>query len=154
MPGSPQVKNTESKTWTWAWKTGKHKWTHIIHQLFNSLPSSNLFFLWNATSHLCYMPRVPTSSRQSLLPIFPSWGLVSLYVWNPLGNNLQNTGFGRKYVSTERNAQPKIWKKCFMQWTFWGLQAQEAASQVALRDCSKDVREEPGCTWGFATKIR
>ena len=40
---------------------------------------------------------------------------------------------------------------------FGGLdepQAQEPASQVALRDCSEGVREEPGLRGVFATKTR
>ena len=37
---------------------------------------------------------------------------------------------------------------------FLRTQAGEAASQVALRACSKEVREEPGYIGGFATKTR
>ena len=31
-------------------------------------------------------------------------------------------------------------------------EAQEMASQIALRDCSKEVKEEPGYTGVFTTK--
>ena len=33
-------------------------------------------------------------------------------------------------------------------------QAQEAASQITQRDCSEEVREEPGYIGVFATKIK
>ena len=29
-----------------------------------------------------------------------------------------------------------LWELCFIRWTFWGLQAQETVSQIALRDSS------------------
>ena len=32
--------------------------------------------------------------------------------------------------------------------------AHDIASQIQLRDCSKEVREEPGCTAVFANKLR
>lgn len=36
-------------------------------------------------------------------------------------------------VSTGKYTQPKSWEICFIQWTFLGHQAWEAASQVTLR---------------------
>ena len=42
----------------------------------------------------------------------------------------------------------------FIWWTFWGLQAQEAASQIALRDGFEEVGEEPGYIGVLATKTR
>ena len=44
----------------------------------------------------------------------------------------------------EKNTQPRSWELRFIWQTFWGLQAQETASQIALSDGSKEVREEPG----------
>jgi len=38
---------------------------------------------------------------------------------------------------------------------FWGLEGDTGlASQLAIRDCSKEVREEPGYIGVFATKTR
>ena len=42
----------------------------------------------------------------------------------------------------------------FIWWTFWGLQAQEAASQIALRHGSEEVGKEPGYIGVLATKTR
>ena len=41
-------------------------------------------------------------------------------------------------------AQPKSWELRFTWQTFWGLQAWKAASQLTLRDRSKEARVEPG----------
>ena len=45
--------------------------------------------------------------------------------------------------STEKQkhtkTQPKSWKLCSIWWTFWELQVQEVASQIALRNCSKKM---------------
>ena len=45
-------------------------------------------------------------------------------------------------------------KKHSLEVEFLGLQAWEAASPIALRDCSKEVREEPGFIGVFVTKTR
>ena len=37
-------------------------------------------------------------------------------------------------LSTKKYPQPKSWELCFIPWEFLGLQAQEAASQVTLRE--------------------
>ena len=34
----------------------------------------------------------------------------------------------------KKYSQPRSWELCFIQWEFLGLQGQEAASQVALRE--------------------
>ena len=44
----------------------------------------------------------------------------------------------------KKNAPPKSWKFCFIWHTKLRTWAQEAASQMALKDPSEDMKEEPG----------
>ena len=43
----------------------------------------------------------------------------------------------------KKNAQPKSWELCFIWWTKLRTEVQNTASQIALRDCSEEVREVP-----------
>lgn len=45
-------------------------------------------------------------------------------------------------MSTGKKIQPKHWEGWFFWQTFWGLQAWESASKIALRSGSKQVREK------------
>ena len=38
------------------------------------------------------------------------------------------------FLTLKKDAQPKSWELCFIQWEFLGLQAQETPSQVTLRE--------------------
>ena len=49
------------------------------------------------------------------------------------------TGNHRK-CQLEKNAQPKSWELCFIWWTKLRTEVQNTASQIALRDCSEEVR--------------
>ena len=40
---------------------------------------------------------------------------------------------------SEKSAQPRSWELCLIWQTFWGLQTQDIASQITLRDCSKEA---------------
>ena len=50
-------------------------------------------------------------------------------------------------LTTKMYSQPKSWELSFIRWTYWGLQTQEAASQVTLRELLQGgERREPGYT--------
>ena len=59
-------------------------------------------------------------------------------------------------ASTEKKkAQPQSWELCFIWWKKkMRTEAWDTASQIALRDCSEDVRGEPGYIRVFAPKTR
>ena len=54
----------------------------------------------------------------------------------------------------KNNAQAKSWELCFIWWTRLRTSVRDAASQIALRDGSEEVREGPGYRGVFATKTR
>ena len=67
-------------------------------------------------------------------------------IWGPV---VLHTTCVRRFLEElscrlKKITQPKRWELYFIWRTFWGLQGQEAASQVVLRDCSEEVREKPG----------
>ena len=55
-------------------------------------------------------------------------------------------------VFAEKNAQSKTWELCFIQWTFLGLQTWKTASQLILRGCSEEAREEAKIYTSFCNK--
>ena len=54
-------------------------------------------------------------------------------------------------MSTKKKCTTKRWELCFIRQTYWGLKPGRQA-QRALRDCSKDIREEPGHVGFLQTK--
>lgn len=52
----------------------------------------------------------------------------------------------------KKNAQPNCWELCFIQWTFLRLQAQETATQITLRYCSKEARGQAKIHRSFCNK--
>ena len=52
----------------------------------------------------------------------------------------------------KKNAQSKTWELCLIHWTFLGLQTWKTPSQLILRDCSGEAREEGGIYTSFCNK--
>ena len=57
-------------------------------------------------------------------------------------------------VDWEKNTQPESREPSFFLWTNLRTIAQDAASQVALKSCSTEARQEPGWGGAFATNTR
>lgn len=125
---------------------------HEVFVLIRRLPRGPSVY----NKSLLYKARKDTCILNYIYPSLGSQGFQSnpdsFLPVNPTGFYVARPSLPcSTYCLLKTKVPPKSWQLCFILRTFWGLQAQEAASGIALRSCSQEVREDPG-NRGFGNK--